>query len=335
MMLKIKWSYCLVALVLLTVGTFGCVYYYKKKSMSYVAEVAGQKITRPEFEFFLVVVKNKMESLGNLVDENEKITFWENKIDGLDAKIVAKDHALDQTKAFKIQLIKAKEKKIVLDSNDIEEINQKIREIIEKEGGQATAQSEIIKKYRVNIQQMTSIVSDLMLVEKYVFEEKKLIRCTPEDSKVFYDNNMENTESVVTIRQIFVSKKDNPLEANKKAEDIFIKVKEGEDVNVLAEKYKDDAGVDSNNSGEYTIKKGQTPKEFEDWAFQAKPGDIGLVEIDLGYYIIKKPKFDELQESIKYKVIDEKYSQKLQEFMNQERYNLIINKKVLDLIKIM
>ncbi len=76
--------------------------------------------------------------------------------------------------------------------------------------------------------------------------------------------------------------------AKKKAEDIFSRVKNGENLNTLALELSDDPSAKQNKGDLGWIGKGATVKEFEDASFNANVGDlVGPVKSSFGFHIIK------------------------------------------------
>ena len=81
-------------------------------------------------------------------------------------------------------------------------------------------------------------------------------------------------------------------EAKAKADDIYAKIKLGEDFHALAKKYSDDTISGSNGGGLGRIGRGQTVDAFDKAAFAlANPGDLSeVVQSEYGYHIIKLQK---------------------------------------------
>jgi foldase protein PrsA len=90
----------------------------------------------------------------------------------------------------------------------------------------------------------------------------------------------------VCASHILISKdKDN---AYKTIKEIETKLKNGEDFDVLADKYGKDPGMKNRPDG-YVFTKGFMVKEFEDAVFALKEGQIsGVVTTDYGYHIIRR-----------------------------------------------
>lgn len=90
----------------------------------------------------------------------------------------------------------------------------------------------------------------------------------------------------VCASHILISKdKDN---AYKTIKEIETKLKNGEDFDILADKYGEDPGMKNRPDG-YVFTKGFMVKEFEDAVFALKEGQIsGVVTTDYGYHIIRR-----------------------------------------------
>lgn len=150
----------------------------------------------------------------------------------------------------------------------------------------------------------------------------KNIKVTDEDVLKFYESNkaLYKEPEQVRARHILVkfdtatTKPEekvnrNEAEAKKIAQDILKEVKGGADFAKVATQKSEDPGSKA-NGGEYTFKRGQMVKEFEDAAFNLKPGEItkDLVKTEYGFHIIKLeekiPPRDMKYEDIKDKLED-------------------------------
>lgn len=319
------------AIVLIVVGVFA---YFD--SRSYVAKVGGEKITTAEYNFFLGTVKSQMEQTvqSQGTDLN---TFWNSKIDGKDAKEVAKTKALEEAQKYKIQEIKAKESGLKLEANEKSDIIKSIDDQV-KQLGSSEVDAQLKQIYGINLKEYKDIILDLNLVGKYSKQEEDKIQLTDADYQETY-KTIENADKV-TVRHILIQTVDankQPLsqdkqdEAKKKAEDILAKVKAGGNMKELAAQYSEDPGS-KDNAGQYTLSKGEMVKEFEDWSFSAKPGDIGLVKSSYGYHVMQKPKFEDLKDSLKSDAVYNKYMSTIDELKKDPKYDIVKNQKVYDSI---
>ncbi|MDF2523539.1 MAG: hypothetical protein K0R31_1180 [Clostridiales bacterium] len=342
MMLRSKLTYIIAAIVAVAVLATGGVYYWNS-SNSYVAKVAGEKISKGEFNFFLSQVKYEMETNAALADENAKKAFWESKIDGKDAKVVAKENALKSAKEFKINLIKAKESKIELTKDETKQIDTAIDSMVTEQGGRVKAEEAIKSEYNMNLTEYKAFYKDYTLISKFRAEDYKKVQVNDADLKKFYSEQME-TADYTTVRHILILTKDangvelsadKLAEAKKKADDILAKVKAGSDFGTLAKESSEDTGT-KDTKGQLTFGKGEMVKEFEEWAFKAKVGDIGMVKTDYGFHIMKKPSFEEMTKD-NYEVLKSgaqqfKFSKDLENLKNDPKYDAVINQRVLDSI---
>lgn len=294
------------AIALIVVGTL--VYFNSK---GYVAKVGGEKITTAEYNFFLTTVKSQMEQTVQQQGADLN-TFWDSKLDGQDAKEVAKTKALEEAHRFKIQLMKAKETGMKLEKEEKDNIYASLDNQINSIG-KSQVETQLKQYYGITLSEYKAIVLDLNLVGKYSNQEEEKIQLTDADYQEQY-KKIENADKV-TVRHVLISTVDennNPLsqdkidEAKKKAEDVLAKVKAGGNMTELASQYSEDPGS-KDKSGQYTFGKGEMVKEFEDWAFKAKPGDADIVKTTYGFHVIKKPTFDELKDSLKTEVLYTKY----------------------------
>lgn len=344
--MKKKMVYVITALMLLAMFS-GC-----GASSDTVATVAGEKITKAEYSLLLKDVKGTMEKNQNLADDAAKSNFWKTtKIEGKSAVDVAKEQALDRAKTLKIQLIKAKQTNVVLDTKDLgniksqmDKINTDMDSYIKSTGGKDTPDKVFLTQYGVNKADFEAIFKEFMLAGKLAAEEQKKIAPTEEEIKKYYEDNKGALDKV-TVRHILFMTIDQTTQqplpqdkldaAKKKAEDTLAKVKAGGDFAALAKELSEDPGS-KDKGGEYTFGKGQMVPEFESWSFAAKPGDTGIVKTSYGYHVMKFEKrltFDDVKDAAKAGVIQDKYSKQLEDLKKDQQYN-VATTKVYDSIKV-
>jgi peptidyl-prolyl cis-trans isomerase D len=98
----------------------------------------------------------------------------------------------------------------------------------------------------------------------------------------------ETPDLYVHVAHILVKIQSDTAEAKKKAEEFYNRVKNGEDISVLAEQFSDDPSAKQNKGDLGWVSKGATVKEFEDASFNANVGDIvGPVKSSYGFHVIK------------------------------------------------
>ena len=78
-------------------------------------------------------------------------------------------------------------------------------------------------------------------------------------------------------------------------------------------------------------------KEFEDWSFDSRVGDVGLVKTEFGYHVMKlegKTSFDDIRAQVEKDLVGEIYAEQLAQWKKDPRYKLVINNSVFDSIKV-
>lgn len=297
-------KYGLIALAILVVIAIGLVVYFRIAG-SYVATVGSEKIGTGEFRYYLEVEKQNMYNSALRADPNlSEETFWNTKISGENAIDVAKKSAMDNLKTVKIQLIKAKESKISLTSDELKSIDDSIKtNIIDKmgSGNKIKASQALQKEYNFTIDDLRNAQIENYTVQKYQSGEMDKIAVTDADIKSYYDKNPDwyksslmrnDSEEAVWARHILIKVATDATQADKdaakkKAEDILAKAKAGEDFATLAKDNSEDSNA--KYGGSYVFGKGKMVAEFENAAFSLSPGQIydTLVQTTYGYHIIK------------------------------------------------
>ncbi|MFZ5986563.1 MAG: peptidylprolyl isomerase [Bacillota bacterium] len=347
-MLKNKKMVISAAVILLVVLAIGGYIYYASAT-SYVGTVAGEKITRNEYSFFLGSVKLQMESDANLTDEASREAFWNSKVEGNDARAVAKQRALDSAKEFKIQLIKAREKKLFLNDKDMKNVEDSIDSLIgemsAKFQGKPEAEKEFKKIYNISFKQYKEVLKDLMLVYKFVQEEQKGISVTEEDMKAEYDKN-SNKFDKVTVRHILFPTKnlqtgeplsnDEQKKADDKSKETLEKINNGGDIEALAKELSADPTA-KDNGGIIEMDYTRGIPEIKDWAMKEKVGTLSVVQSEFGYHVVKLEKrtsYNDVKDKVKNSITSEKYQKILEQWTKESQYNLVENKFALDSVKV-
>ncbi|NLY43934.1 MAG: hypothetical protein GX066_08205 [Clostridiaceae bacterium] len=314
-------------------------------SENYVATVGEYGITEGEFKYFLASTKLFMEQQAGVYDEESRKQFWEGKVEDVPAKELAKQITLNSIKEFKVLLSKAKEAGTKLDDSEIEATNQQLETFIQMLGDGETGKQEFERMYGVSVDEVYKINPDIALVQKFNHEKMHELEPTEEEARKFYEDNIEYYE-LVTVRHILFLTTDaetgEPLpqdkqdEAKKKAEDILARINAGEDMAELAKEYSEDPGS-KDNGGEYTFGKGEMVEEFENWAFNAKVGDTGIVKTEYGYHVMKLEKilgYDDVKDLVREELRAKKFTELVEEWKSDPKYRLIENWDLIDKIEV-
>ncbi|MCR4436431.1 MAG: peptidylprolyl isomerase [Clostridiales bacterium] len=360
----IKYGLFGVAVLVVVAAAF---WIYYSVNTGYVAQVGSEKIGVPEFRFYLNSVKNNViqEISGKDQSSINPNTFWDTKIDGENARDVAKKRALDIAKEYKVQLIKAKEAKLTLEKSDLNGIESNISSLVTSQGSKVKAEEYLKSTYEINIDQLREILKEATLAGKLKTQETSAIKVTDEDVKIYYDKNpdkfkkstyRQDAGEAVWVRHILISTVDQQTqkelpadkleEAKKKAESLLARAKSGEDFAKLAKENSEDSGS-AQYGGDYVFSRGNMMPEFEEASFALKPGEIsGLVKTQYGYHIIKLEEKIAKDQPVSFKCATEyrefsldqqyvagaKYQEKVDQWKNE--YKITINQSVYDSINI-
>ena len=187
-----------------------------------------------------------------------------------------------------------------------------------------------------NMRKQIQILSDEHLAKGYV--QKNVIskvKVTDKDVEEYYKNNPKEFEKPETVkaRHILIGFKgdmteDQKKELRKKAEDVLKKAKGGDDFAQLASEYSDDPGSKTKGGELGYFPKGNMVPEFENAAFNLKPGEISnVIETPYGYHIIKvedkkaaeMPAFDSIKEQVRVKATQDAEQKKINEFIEKAK----------------
>lgn len=329
-------------LAVIVIGVGAWIFY--SMTTGYVGKVSDQKITKQEYQLFSKFNMSQfLQSVANTTTTVDKYD-WSTKKNDKTAKDQVVTTTLENIQEMKIQLIKAKAAGVVLEKSDLDTIDQNINSQISQSGSRAEAEKSFKTNYGITLSEYKEIYKELVLTQKYMSQEVKNAKVTDDEIKKYYDEHKTEYDKV-TASHILISTVDSngaslsegkKAEAKKKAEELLAKVKAGEDINKLAEENSSDPSV-KENKGKLTFGKGEMVTEFEDFCFNNKVGDIGLVESQYGYHVIKiqehkEQTLDEVKDTIKNTLGYNKYNEKLDAWKKDSQFAIVKNDKVLDKI---
>lgn len=323
-------------------------YFAYANATGYVAVIDGEKITKAEYVFFLYSEKRVMEQNKS---QEEIDALWNSKIDGVDATEVVKQNALENAKKYKIQYFKAKEQGLFLNDNDYSSIEKSIETILGQmtgfDGTRKQAEKSFKEWFGISVKQYRDLLEKWHLGYKFALKEQENnIKVTEQELKdhfkensenfikananilLFYKRDVQNGYAMLTDEEIEESKK--------KAESALEKVKDGKRFISVAAEFADDKKVELEENTE--IKMGAyMEQEIIDWAVKRNVGDVGLVDTELGFNVIEilsVTSFEDERDNVKSAVAAEKYEKLLDEWAKDPKYNLELNEKALNRIKV-
>jgi foldase protein PrsA len=330
--------------------------YYIIDSGSYVATVDGNRISKAEYRYFLSEQMFNTESEAGILysSQEDKDKFWLKPADGQDPWAVVKGIALDLSKDFMIERLKANEMGLRVDSATKSEIESYINSLMQSQGlTERQFAKRIRDDYNISLPEFKGIYENVSLIEKfktsYLSKNYKPAELKDEEIKTYYDKDTKKFDKV-DIRFISLSKLDDQskelpqdqLDAKKKlAEEALNKIKQGEDINKVIEKYTEEKPVEGSEQPLGTAKDlpYYTGSELYEWVFANNPNDSGIVETDTGIFVVKIEKrtsFDDAKATVKSTMESEArekfYNDAKETWRKEARYNIIPNPRVYDSI---
>lgn len=343
-----------VVIVLLAVLT-----YYFIDSGSYVATVDGRRISKSVYQFFLQQQLSATESEEGLTTQEEKDKFWTTIAEGQDPYETAKREALNYSKEFMIQYIKAQEMGLKIDST----IKEQVASMIASVKGQLTDR-QFKETYKVTAAELQSIYEIYSVIEnfksRYLEEHFEAETYTDEQMEAEYNEDRKSYDNV-DISYIILKKLSESSETlseeeiagkKEKAEEALSKIQKGEPIDDVIAEYtevKDDpseTGTEQNDLGKGTITYSQTSMyqyylelDALEWIFDHEPGDTGIIDGDYFIYVVKiedRTTFDDVKDNVKssmeYNAAQEFYNSALESWGLESKYNIIKNERVYDSI---
>ena len=331
--------------------------YFIIDSGSYVATVDGYRISKPLYRFLLNQQMSATESEEGLTTQEEKDKFWTTIADGQDPFETAKREALNYSKEFMIQYIKAQEAGLKIDSA----IKQQYESIITALRNQMS-DKQFKETYKVTPSEMLRIYEMYGAIDKfrtkYLEENFKPEEYTDEQLKAEYDKDPKQYDSA-DIAYITLSKRnesadllsEDELEEKKlKAREALDKIKNGEPIEKVIAEYTEDKpasdDTDTSSLGKASVKYSQDSMfqyyiewDVLEWVFDHKPGDADIIETANSIYVVKieaRTGFEDVKETIKNTLVEkakeEFYNDALESWGLESKYNIIKNERVYDSI---
>jgi foldase protein PrsA len=328
--------------------------YYLVDSGSYVASVNGHRISKAEYQFFLSQQQSSTEQENAIGEKSdaEKKAFWLNTVDGQNPWEKAKSSALDSSKDYMIQLIKAQERGLKVNS----EIKSEVSSFMESTKSQLGITTDkqfatyVNSVFKITPNQFRDVSEKLMLIDKfkqaYLSDNYKPAEITDEDVRKYYDKDPKQFDTA-DIRYIYLSKlddkgnklPDDQISAKqKKAEEALSKIKQGGDIEKIIAEYTEQKATDSTSSqplGSFTGFSYYKGSELAEWVFSKKPGDSGIIDLDEQFIVVKIDKrtaFDDVKSAVKTTMQENAkesfYDEALSGWRMEAKYNIIRNDRI-------
>lgn len=311
----------IMAVLLMALMVFSLTACSSKESKDIVAKVNDRVITVSEYEKTLGMYKKNFEGIYGP-------DIWTTEVEkGKTVIEVIKEQVLNNMINDEVVYQAAQKENIVVEDKDVDAQLKQFNTQLESN----EEFKKFLKENNIDDQFLKNQLKKDMVISKYKENYIGSLEVNDEKLKEYYDANKEEykKEEVKASHILFktvgddmkpVSEEDKKA-AKKKADDILVRAKNGEDFAALAKEYSEDT-VSGNNGGDLGyFGKGVMVPDFEKVAFGMNAGEISdLVESQFGYHIIKVIDkvneiipFEDVKEQIKVNIETDSYKEKIQQ----------------------
>lgn len=302
-----------------------------------------------DFLYYFGDMKTQQEMFFTMfgLTEEDIVDFWTNDSEGMTQEQLLRQYALDHAINNATLLALAKEAGYTYDPNDLEEMEAEIDDFIAHlSTPEVRGEDAFFNMYMITPQDFKDMQRDFLTINAFVTSLAESIPVLEEDMLAFYEENQIFVEDRLnlqaTVRHVLIKSDETMSEeereaAREKADEILRRVESGEDIGELAALYSEDEGSAQNN-GEYEFHRGLMQPEFEEWAFSAQSGDIGMVETEFGYHImysIYVDTIDNFHEELKMLIREEQLVEIISSKIEESNMEWDINEEVLNSVTVM
>ncbi len=327
----------------MTLLTTGC-----SSNDEYVATLGDKKISSTIYKYFLSLNRENVEAqmqvdVTNTTARNE---FWAQTAGDKTYEETVKEMAMNMCKEYVVLFDKAKAENIEPNQDILNSINDQSKQYYEM-GGKTTVEKNraFQDTYGIPYKDMGDLAKDLATVQTFSDKTFMDVTNTDDELKSHYEENKDSMFDLVTVKHILfktVDDSNNPVSEEDKAkvladaESIKQRILDGEDMVELAKEFSQDPGS-KDTGGEYTFGRGQMVAPFEEWSFNAKEGDVDIVETDFGYHVMRFEKhstYDDVKDSVEENLTQKKFVEQIQSWVDEQASNFVINESVYKKIKL-
>jgi len=202
---------------------------------------------------------------------------------------------LDNLIVQKVLLEKAKLDSVVVSEKHVDAaLEEQIKQMVQQLGSEEKVEKYFAMSLRQIRREFRNDVRERLLVETVQNKKAQEVEISRREVEEFYrahrDSLPEQKESVKISHILFpVESSESAVNAaRQKAEDLKNRLEKGEDFEELARQYSEDPGSASNGGDLGLMDRGDLVREFEEVAFELKPGEISdIVRTRFGFHIIQ------------------------------------------------
>lgn len=291
-----------------------------------VAVVNGVDITESDYK---KTVQTYKESISKMYGKD----LWNQEVKkGVKYKDEMKKAILQQMVQEQVIYQQAKKEKIEAKQSEVNEQFKQLKDSMKQDKDY----EKFLKDNGIDDEFLKAQLEKDITIQNFKINFDKNTKISDSEIKKYYEENKNKyADDEVRASHILISTMDQntkkPLaddkqkEAKKKIDEIYGKVKSGEDFDKLAKENSDDKGSAVKGGDLGFFSKGQMVPEFEKTAFSMKKGEISkVIKTQYGYHIIKltdkkhkQYKFDEVKENIKQNLLYQKYTEKVKQLTDK------------------
>ena len=301
------------------------------------ATINAAEIKKYEFMYFYSSIKGDMLNSENLEPGSEaEESYLATQIDGATTiRDNLKQYAINELTKYKILQLLGDEIRTTSDIN--------VREYIDQILSMSSFANEdelalyIARNFGLSLDAFVKVYAQTMINDEFYYELLDSMYVSDEDVYAEYEKNVDLLDTVTVRHILFLYNGESGDRSEEEslalAEDMLARIEAGEDMGALALDYSEDGAVYS-NEGEYTFGRNDDfVPEFVDWGFSANPGDLGIIETDYGYHVMRLEAsgvtpFDELEDDIIYWLKTEALNDYLNQFLVDPAYELIVDEAI-------
>jgi len=261
---------------------------------TYVAMVAGEKITQSEY------VYNVIQSMNNYESTYQTTIVWNDTINDQVAEDFFAETALEQIARYRVIMQNAEALGFGWNKDNQKEVNEYINNAIKKAGGKSyfkeQLQSMMIDEDYFRFMAKYSILYNQLF--EGLFKDGGKSYISDADMKTAYNANYYHYKEIYvsTLNEKGIPLKQSEKDAQKAiAEDLYKQLTNGTSFDTLAAKYsmdeKDD--IKDSNGGYYKMASSMTTKFYKAISGLKEGETSKLVETDYGYHIIMRLPIEE------------------------------------------
>lgn len=234
------------------------------------------------------------------------------------------------------RLLDSEVKRLNLNVTD-EKVDQKIRDIAKSNRITAEEVLATVQQEGVSVEEYKSTLKS-QIERQSLIENEVISRLRISDEDALSEYLKTNPSSKISVNEFSIShiffnpKKGSPMDAYKRAEDVLLRLKQGESFELLAEQNSEDPNF---SKGGYlgSFKSGEFMPEVEQSISDMNPGQYsGIIKSRMGFHIVKlisksvspDPKFEKEKEKIKNHIFSQTFRRQLRLWLETKREEAFI-----------